>query len=245
MIGPGESKARRLIPILLIVFSTTHSSAWAENSVFAHVNHVEGTARNKAPGSEGWVAIDSSSTIAFGDSVRTLEKSEIEILRNGGNVIRLGPNTLVTVTDSATAPDESTGAFELISGDLWSVWSGQNRIKSQLLTPRAAIRGRAAVARCAAGDDGSTEIKVYKGALEISRRSVPAVDTLKQYEADTSETPERTQPEAWTLTLETGGKLIISAHGDIAFNGRFSPDDRDEQTEWVRRNMNKDLEPRD
>ncbi len=203
------------------------------------LNYLEGTSRKKTSGSEGWLKLDSDSKIGIGDSVKTLEDGKLEFRISDG-IFRMGANTLITISPGDSREYNDGKAMNLIAGELWTIINSVNDRRQGIFLPHASVFGADFVARFSAGDDGTAEIKIYEGELEISRLVISTTDSTDvDIDNDTAGDGE-TLPESWSMTLESGEKLIISSRGEITYRNPFSPDDPDENTDWVRWNKDRD-----
>ncbi len=212
-------------------------SANADGTDFT-LKYLEGTSRKKAPGSEGWLKLDSNSVIGIGDSVKTLEDGRLE-LQISDRLLRIGTGTLIAISDSNIEYNMPEKTIELISGELWSMFISKEDVNRGLLLPKANVYGGDFDARFSVGDDGTAEIKVYSGEADITRRLIPVIDSIETDDgADSTDITDHT-PESWSVTLDSNEKLILSSSGEIIFRGPFSPDDPDEQTDWVRWNKDR------
>ena len=182
--------------------------------------------------------LDSNSVIGVGDSVKTLDDGRLE-LRISDDIYRIGANTLIAIPESDTGQSGEGKTVNLISGEMWSVFELSSGLRQSLFLPKAEVLGTDFVARFSVGDDGTSEIKVYSGKIEISRRLIPVIDSIETDDGDDSTNITEHTPESWSVTLDTGEKLIISSRGEIIYRSSFGPDDPDENIEWVRWNKDR------
>lgn len=203
------------------------------------LNYLEGMSRKKTPGSEGWLKLDSNSKIGIGDSVKTLKDGMLEFRISDG-IFRMGSNTLITISRGDSREYGDGKAMNLIAGELWSVNDPDNDQRHGIFLPHASGFGADFVARFSAGDDGTTEIKIYEGELEISRLVISMTDSTDIESDNDTAGDGGILPESWSMTLESGEKLIISSRGEIICRNPFGPDDPDENTDWIRWNKDRD-----
>ena len=223
-------------PVFAVLLIFVASSKGEEiRSDVASINYLEGVARVRKPGSEGWLKVEESAIISAGDSVKTLADSRAEVRLTDNNTMRIGSSTTVGIADSAEAAIES--------GEIWMVVGQVDRIVSMRIkspVTRAEIRG--AVARFSVGQDGSAEIKVYDGQIDLKILPVtvePESTSFDSASYEAADTLEAIAPEKEVL-LEENRKIIVTSGGEIVFQGAFDIDDLDEDTDWVRWNMARD-----
>jgi hypothetical protein len=220
-----RASVRPVFAIILILAAT--SDGEEAKSDVAFVTYLEGVARVRKPGSEGWLKIEESAIILSGDSVKTLADSRAEIRFTDDNTVRIGSSTAIEIADSAE--------IALESGEIWMVVGQGSRILSmKIKSPVAIAEIREAVARFSVGQDGSTEIKVYDGQIDLK-----ILPVIVEPESLTSDSMFYDVPGK-DVFLEGNDKIIITSSGEIAFQGAFSTDDVDEDIEWVRWNKNRD-----
>ncbi len=231
---------------MISVFAMLFVLAASSGGEDADIDYLEGVARVRKAGSEGWLKIGESTIISTGDSAMTLADSRFEVLIPKNGVFRMGPASSVLF-------DSDLAAWytfpELVSGDIWGVFQYEdNRVLRSLprtMLPVAEIMTDSAVARFSAGNDCSAEIKVYSGHLQVIRRKWFGYQVEREGEeierhpcrADFSE-PDSLRN--WKVTLGAGDKLILSSKGHIVYQGSFHPDDPDEDTDWVHWNKERD-----
>ena len=187
------------------------------------------------------MTIDSSSTISIDDSVKTLEDGRLEIGIFDGSTNRIGANTLVLIIKGDIPQSGGEITVELIYGELWTFIDSDSELFGGILMPGAIIGGENFTARFSAGDDGTGEIKLYDGELIVSRRLTVTNDSTDTEKSDETEAKEEIESEIWTEVLKPGEKIITSSRGNVIYRGSFSPDDPDEDTDWVRWNKDRDV----
>ncbi len=223
-------------PVFAVLLIFVASSKGEENtSGVASVTYLEGVARVRKPGSEGWLKVEESAIISAGDSVKTLANSRAEVRLTDNNTVRIGSSTTIGIADSAE--------ITLESGEIWMVVGQVDRILSmKIKSPVTIAEIREAAARFSVGQDGSTEIKVYDGQIDLKILPVTvdpesAASDSASYEA--ADTLDAVTGEKEVL-LEADRKIIVTSGGEIVFQGAFDIDDLDEDNDWVRWNMARD-----
>ncbi len=225
-------------PVFAMLLIFVASSRGEENtSGVASITYLEGVARVRKPGSEGWLKVGESAIISAGDSVKTLANSRAEIGLKDNYIIRIGSSTIIGIVDAAEVT--------LKSGEIWTAIEQVEQITSMTIkSPVTTAEIRGAVARFSVGEDGSTEIKVYNGQIELkilpvmvepesARSDSISYDGTQAAEADIGEKE---------VVLGANHKIVVTSGGEIVFQGAFSRDDLDEDNDWVKWNMARDKE---
>lgn len=142
----------------------------------ARFTALEGRVRVKARGQEVWMAAKDSVPLRTGDIVQTEAKSAAEITFFSGNVVRVRPESVVYIGESAAA---STAAWRLQSGKV--NFEAQQRTEISTPTVRTTAANKAA-GNIDVGDAGDTGVKIFKGSAQVATRQGATV-TLNENEA--------------------------------------------------------------
>ncbi len=225
-------------PVFAMFLIFVASSRGEENtSGVASITYLEGVARVRKPGSEGWLKVGESAVISAGDSVKTLANSRAEIGLKDNYIIRIGSSTIIGIVDAAEVT--------LKSGETWTAMEQVEQITSMTIkSPVTTAEIRGAVARFSVGEDGSTEIKVYNGQIELKILPVmvePESAPSDSISYDGTQTAEADIGEK-EVVLGANHKIVVTSGGGIVFQGAFSRDDLDEDNDWVKWNMARDKE---
>ena len=219
--------------MLLILVASSRGEE--STSGVASVTYLEGVARVRKPGSEGWLKVGESAIISAGDSVKMLADSRAEIRLIDNYIIRIGSSTIIGIVDAAEVT--------LRSGEIWMAieqveQTPSVRIKSQVIIAEI----REAVARFSVGEDGSTEIKVYDG--RISLRILPVTVEPESASSDSISYEAADTLDAVTgekeVLLGANQKIVVTSGGEIVFQGAFGRDDLDEDNDWIKWNTARD-----
>ncbi len=230
-----------MMSVFAMLFILAVSSGGEENiSGIAAINNLEGVARVRKAGSEGWLKIGESTIISAGDSAMTLADSRAEIRLADSYIIRIGSSTIIGIADTADVT--------LTSGEIWTTIEKIDQLPGMRIETSVLVAEiQEAIARFSVGKDGSTEIKVYDGQIRLSILPVVAEPDSASSDSisyETADMLEITVPEKKIL-LETTQKIIISSGGEIVFHGDFDRDDLDEDIDWVRWNKERDQSEQD
>lgn len=228
-----RASARPVFAIILILAAT--SDGQEVKFDVASVTYLEGVARVRKPGSEGWLKIEESAIISAGDSLKTLADSRAEIILTDINIMRIGSSTVIGIGGSLEVAIES--------GEIWTAIEQAGQVTSMTIrSPVTIAEIGEAVARFSVGRDGSTEIKVYEGRIDLKILPVTVQpepltsDSTYYYDAHAVEADIGEKE----VSLEASSKIVITSNGEIVFQGTFGVDDIDEDVEWVRWNRDRD-----
>jgi hypothetical protein len=213
----------------------------------ARIAFTEGTVRIQRPGSEGWLEADSGAILVEGERLSTREDSRAGIEFLDGQVMRLGPGTMLSLTSSPSSDSVSTDfIFHPGPGDIW-VNFGSIAVTRSIACSAQFKKGLAlavpfldsipAIFRMEIGTDSTVELKVYRGLLFLRFAELePASDSL-----NSANFPEYNAPKIYgdirlgerTLVIKSYQKLVLTSKGEIVFKGGFAQSDPDEQISWV------------
>ncbi|OGC94760.1 MAG: hypothetical protein A2W25_03085 [candidate division Zixibacteria bacterium RBG_16_53_22] len=244
---------------LLMVIWPPLVRAQTDSSLTVKVEYKEGTVRIQKPASEGWLTADSGMILFEQDKIRTNKDSRVSLEFLDGRKIRLGSAT--TLSYSSAQSDDSLPAFTFFPGpgDIWMNVGSQDpgdsmpaaqvfacaahfRKGSTLIAPT--IDSLPAIFRMEIGVDSTMELKVYRGAINVSFEPIEsAVDSL-----DSMKFSENSAPEVQgdillgerPVMVRSYQKLILTSSGEIVYKGAFAPSDPDELTDWVEWNLSLD-----
>lgn len=228
-------------PVFVILLFLVGSSKGQEDiSGPASLTYLEGAARVRKPGSEGWLKIEESAIVSAGDSVRLLADSRAEIKLVDNYIIRIGPLTIIGIGDAAEVT--------LPSGEIWTVIKPIEQPGSMTIrSPVTIAEIGEAVARFSVGEDGSTEIKVYDGQIDLRilpARIEPESESSDSISNEAADTPDAVIGEEEIL-LGANYKIIVTSGGEIVYHSAFGSNDLDEDTDWVRWNKERDQSEQD
>lgn len=212
------------------------------------VTYVKGTAQKKGAKGEEWERAKENTQLISGDKVKTLEKTRAEIKLEAGKVIRLDENTTV---DLVKLVEESQNKVEtdikLEQGNLWAKVGklGENaELKVESPIAGASIRGT--TFRVGVAIDGTTQLNVYEGAVEVYNPMQKATGPITRIEAPREvakpgyiEGPKEVSLDEWTYIVKEMQKFTISPSGAKQVV-KFSKKDSDEQSDWVKWNQEMD-----
>ncbi len=259
----GLLRRNRVIAFLflcnLVVF--LHVGVKADEELFADVQdedihhrgkvtELDGRARKLPVTSDNWMSAVLGSEIISGDKVRTLRESRAELTLKELNIIRMAPLTTIDIVklyeETKEGLDETQ--IDVVKGDIWAMVSEEKEeVSFDVNTPVAGAAITGTRFRISVGDDSSTVLKVYKGEVKITNTAdikelVPQeLPHIKQIQGPQQiQGPRRVTFEVWYYIIKNMQEIRIDSKGQLLSSGDFSAEDPDEQTEWVRWNLEKD-----
>ncbi len=243
-------KILNLITIAMFVAFPLPSFAEDTASNAGVVTYVKGVAQKKGTTGEEWERARENTNLASGDKVKTLEKTRAEIRLGAGKVIRLDENTTV---DLVKLVEESQGKVEMDvkmeQGNLWAKVGklGENT-EFKVESPIAGASIRGTTFRVGVALDGSTQLNVYEGAVEVYNPMQKAQGPVTRIEAPREvakpgyvEGPKEVTLDEWSYIVRNMQKFTITQAG-VKKIEPFKKNDVDEQSDWVRWNMERDKE---
>lgn len=247
-----------LIIVPLVLFGALGLLLAVDDEPEATVTYIEGDVVKRPEVEETWIAAELNSIVTRGYKVRTYEKSRAELTLNVDSVVRLAPRTTVDVVKLFEENREGFNEtlFEVEDGEVWANIEGLGDADSFAITSEVmgtACRGT--TYRLSVIGDGTTMLRVYEGAVELWdpmmaitgpgfwETGAVGEDDGKHEVVGPHEVsgPIEVTEEEWRLRLITAmQEIIIAPDGTVLREGKFSPDDAGEQSEWVRWNQQRD-----
>lgn len=216
---------------------------------------VEGDAKKQRIGDIDWESAEINTEVATGERVRTMLRTRAEIELAKLELIRLAPKTTVDIVKlyEETQEKKTETELKLEEGDLWaSIGSLDESSDLTVGTTIANASVRGTVFRVNVQEDETTELRVYKGQLDVS--NVPDTAGVEQKEEKKTkslaprqvqgpkqvEGPKEVTLAQWTVIVREMQKLIITPDKKVKYHGEFQSTDSDEQTDWVKWNQERD-----
>lgn len=120
----------------LSIFSLS-TNAYSSSGI-ATITSLHNRVQEKTSSNPTWHKTQLKNTLHAGDSIRTGSLSRAEITYSDGTVTRIGPHTVMRVTEHS----EKRTNLKLITGKLWlKVTKGNGRLQIQTPTATAAVLG--------------------------------------------------------------------------------------------------------
>lgn len=247
--------ALSVLGVFLVVKNVALSQTSERESKKGLFTFVEGEAKKQKIGEIDWEKALINTAVASGERVRTMLRTRAEIELAKLELIRLAPKTTVDIVKLYEETQEKKTETELKveEGDIWAN-IGSLEETSELLVgttiANASVRGT--VFRMNVQDDQTTELRVYKGQVDVS--NIP--DTAEVEEKEEKKTkslaprqiegpkevapPKEVTLAQWTVIVREMQKLVITPDKKIKYHGEFKSTDREEQTDWVKWNQERD-----
>lgn len=218
------------------------------------VAHVEGMAKRRGLQSEDWENAYQNTVVTDGDKVRTFRQSRAELELTELDLVRMAPQTTIDIIRlyEEKKAQKRNVAITVQEGDIWASVNGDvGEVDFKIKTPKAAAAITGTTLRLGVASDSTTELRVYRG--EVSVTNAPERTDLKpQFIAPPQEVPgpyeipgpREVSLEEWFYIVKSMQKIKIDKNGRILQAGSFSTSDPEEQSEWVRWNMRRDLQRR-
>jgi hypothetical protein len=212
---------------------------------------VEGNVKKKQVQDEDWIRAQVRTDVFTGDRVRTLLQSRAEMNLAQLDVIRLAPQTTIDVVKlyEETKEKKIQTEIKVKEGDIWGKVKSVDANSTFEVSSDfagAAITGTVfRVHHDSAKQE--TQLKVYTGEVKIS--NVPekmgslTPQTIKPYQIQGPVQvpgPREITLEEWVYLVRSNQQITIGAKGQVKSMGSFKRSDRDENTDWVKWNLQRD-----
>ncbi|MBD3234395.1 MAG: hypothetical protein GF315_11785, partial [candidate division Zixibacteria bacterium] len=208
---------------------------------------IEGEARKQKLDDVYWENAEENTPVDGGERVKTLISTRAEIQLAELDIIRLAPKTTVEFIKlyQESKDKKRETEIDVNEGDIWAnIGSLDASSEMDLNTAVANATVKGTVFRVNVGEDKSTELKVYKGQVDVKGKAPvgeePEEPKSKSLAPKQIEGPKEVTMKEWTVIVREMQKVIIAADGQLVASREFSMQDRDEQTEWVSWNAERD-----
>jgi hypothetical protein len=240
--------------ILLFIFGLFFSVAKAIDETEKKdkkglITYKDGRVRKKEINSEDWKQADVNSSVITGDRVRTYKRSRAELELLELDMIRMAPETIIDVVKlyEETKTQEKETKIALQKGDIWAKIKKKDKLtKFDISAPVAVAAITGTVLRMGVSADSSTELKVYNGEVKITNapeKTNLTPKTIEPYEVPGPyeiEGPREVSMEEWVYIVRNMQKIIFDKRGQVKHVGEFNLTDKDEQSDWVKWNLQRD-----
>jgi hypothetical protein len=244
-----------LLGVFLVAKNVALSQTSERESKKGLFTFVEGEAKKQKIGDLDWEKAQINTEVASGERVRTMLRTRAEIELAKLELIRLAPKTTVDIVRlyEETQQKKAETELKLEEGDLWAnIASLKEASELSVGTTIANASVRGTVFRVNVQEDQTTELRVYKGRLEVSNipdtsgiekeeEKEPKSLAPKQIEGPREiEPPKEVTLAQWTVIVREMQELIITPDKKIKHHGEFKASDQEEQTAWVKWNQERD-----
>lgn len=213
------------------------------------VTYADGEVKRQAIAAESWLNAPVNTEVITGDRVRTYRESRAELDLAQLDVIRLAPRTTIQVDKlyEETKEKKIQTSIKLEEGDLWaSVHEVEASTNFDISAPVAAAAITGTILSLSVDEDSTTQLKVYKGEVEIRRLPQQLLKPQKtgggslaptQIQGPTQvQGPKEVTADEWIKIVKTMQQITIDPQGRIVNFSGFSPKDPSEMTDWVKWN---------
>jgi len=216
------------------------------------VTYVDGTLKKKLLDAAEWIVAAKDTTVVSGDKFRTLHNSRAELELKELDILRLAPGTTIDIVKlyEETKELKDQTKIDVEEGDIWAMVGGVNENASfDLFTPVAGVAITGTVFRISVDEDSTTELKVYKGEVLITNapenknlqpQSLPVKQPQKISGTKQISGPRQITLEEWRYIVGNMEAVKINRYGEVISSGKFSKDDQDEESDWVKWNLERD-----
>lgn len=213
------------------------------------VTYTNGRVKKKVVTEEDWINAEKNTEVLTGDRVRTYQQSRAELELMDVDVIRMAPETIIDILklyeETKTKGKETQVSVE--KGDVWAnIKKKEDNVKFGISAPVAVAAITGTILRMGVLADSSTLLKVYNGEVKITNAPeradlIPKTIQVHQvpgpYEVPG---PYQVSMDEWVYIVRNMQKIVINNKGQIKEVGEFKKSDKDEATDWVRWNLNRD-----
>lgn len=217
------------------------------------VTYVDGSVKKQSTVAPDWTKAEKNTPVVTGDKVRTYRESRAELELMELDVLRMAPQTTIDIVQlyEETREKRREVKIQLNQGDIWAKVSKKSgETKFDISTPLnvAAITGT--TLRLSFDSDSTTQLKVYKGTVNITNAPEDAKlepKTIEPYEVPGPhevQGPHEVSMEQWFYIVKSMQQLTVDKNGQVVSKGSFSTNDVDEKTNWVKWNLQRDRVPK-
>lgn len=212
---------------------------------------VEGSVKKKQVQDPDWIRAQVKTDVLGGDRVRTLVQSRAEMNLAQLDIIRLAPQTTIDVVKlyEETKEKKIATQIKVKEGDIWGKVKSVDANSSFEVSSDIAGAAITGTIFRLHQDSAKQEmqLKVYTGEVKISNVPEKMGDltpqTIKpsQVQGPTQVPgPRQITMEEWVYLVRSYQQITIGANKQVKSAGNFKRTDRDENSDWVRWNLQRD-----
>ncbi len=240
-----------LLCTIVLVIGNSVNLGSSEDSKKGIVTYAEGQVKKKPTVADNWLNAPVNTEVITGDMVRTYQQSQAEINLAQLDIIRLAPKTTVDFIKlyQETKEKKVKTQIKLEGGQLWaSVHEVSAQTDFDIAAPVAAAAITGTVLRMNVEDDTTTQLKVYKGEVKITNAPENTnlkPQSLKPYQIQGPhqiQGPRQVSLDEWIYIVKAMQQITIDKKGSVVNIGNFSSNDKDEKSDWIKWNQQRDLE---
>jgi len=234
---------------LLLLLFVTSSTSYEDDVKKGLVTYTDGRVKKRPVDEQDWINAAKDTTVLKGDRVRTYQRSRAELELMELDVIRMAPETIIDVVKlyDETKQKLKETQINLEQGDIWAnIKKKDKNTKFGISAPVAVAAITGTVLRLGVAADSTTELRVYNGEVRIT--NAPEKKNLTPRKIEVHEVPgphqvpgpREVSMEEWIYIVKNMQKIIIDNKGQVKEVGDFKKTDKDEQSLWVKWNIERD-----
>jgi len=213
------------------------------------VTYTDGRVKKKQINDDEWKNAAKDTTVLGGDRVRTYQRSRAELELLELDIIRMAPETIIDIVKlyEETKHKIKETQISVQKGDIWAnINKKKDDTKFGISAPVAVAAITGTVLRMGVSSDSTTELRVYRGEVQITNAPEKTDLTPKRigvYEVPGPHEvpgPYEVSMEEWIYIVKNMQKIVIDKKGQVKEVGEFKNTDKDELTKWVRWNLERD-----
>jgi hypothetical protein len=238
-----------LVGLCLIAFLAFSFKSKSKIEKKGLLTYTDGRVKKKQVSEEEWQNAAKDTTVLVGDRVRTYQRSRAELELLELDVIRMAPETIIDIVKlyEETKQKIKETQISVEKGDIWAnINKKKGDTKFGISAPVAVAAITGTVLRIGVDADSTTELKVYNGEVQIT--NAPEKTDLTPKRIDVHEVPgpyevpgpHEVSMEEWVYIIKNMQKIVIDNKGQVKEVGEFKKSDKDEKTDWVEWNLDRD-----
>lgn len=232
--------------LFLLSFSTKSQNNDEKKGLVTYTN---GRVKKRKIDEQEWENAAKDTTILDGDRVRTYQRSRAELELLELDIIRMAPETIIDIVKLYEETKHKIKATQIAiqKGDIWAnINKKKDKVKFGISAPVAVAAITGTVLRMGVSNDSTTELRVYNGEVRIT--NAPEKTDLTPKRIGVHEVPgpyevpgpHEVSMEEWIYIVKNMQKIVIDQKGEVKEVGEFKKTDKDEQTFWVKWNIERD-----
>ena len=233
--------------VVIVLSIVVITGAFAQEDKRGIVTFADGQVKRNPAASEQWLTADVNTQVLGGDKVRTYRQSRAELDLASLDIIRLAPRTIIDIIKlyEETKDNKLKTSIHIEEGELWaSVHEIDVDTDFDISAPVAAAAITGTVLRMKVESDSTTQLKVYKGEVQISKKAEGLTKPVENKSLAPKQVPGPTQVQGprevtvdeWVKIVKAMQQITIDKKGQILSYSGFSPMDPDENDDWVQWN---------
>jgi len=214
------------------------------------VTNTDGMVKKRTTESLDWENAEKNTPVNTGDRVRTYKRSRAELELLQLDIIRMAPETTIDIVKLYEETKDKTKEtkISLKQGDIWAKLGEKDAtMKFDISSPVAGVAITGTVLRMGVQNDSTTRMKVYSGEVKISNApegtNITPQQIGKLYEVPGPHEvpgPREVSMEEWVYIVKSMQQIVIGSNGQVKYVGSFSLQDKEEQSDWVKWNLEQD-----